>query len=114
MVQTLLTPYSCTAVLRSKVEFTRDLTQQVPTTGIPMMGANPARKWAAFVNQGPDRVDLIVIGRDGSAVEGRISMFAGQAVVFDCKGRTMEYYGSISAAAATATTTVSGIEVYEA
>lgn len=93
-----------------KIEYSRDLTQQIPTTGIPICGRNSNRRWMAFTNEGPNFIDIIWIGNDGSSIQGRIRLQSGQAVTFD---KNMPWYGSLSAAADTATTTLAGVEVYE-
>lgn len=88
----------------------RDLSQQVPTTGILLAGANPRRLWMAFVNQGPNFIDLNFIDQDGMTITGRIRLNSGGSAVFS--QFDMPWQGSIHATADTATTTISGVEVY--
>ena len=93
------------------MEYSRDLTQQIPTTGIVVAGMNSRRRWMAFTNQGPNFIDLTWIDpRDGASIAGRIRLQSGQAAVFDTN---MAWFGSLSAVADTATTTLAGVEVYD-
>lgn len=89
-----------------------DLTQQIPTTGIPICTANGRRVWMAFTNEGPNFIDLLFLDpRDGATVMGRIRLQSGQGVWFD--RQSMYWDGALSAAADTATTTLAGVEVEE-
>jgi hypothetical protein len=93
-----------------------DRTQQVPTTGIPLVSPNARRLWLAFTNYGPNIVDLTWIGNDGATITGRIRLQAGQGVWMSRKslqdlGGDMFWDGAISAVSYVATTTIAGIEV---
>jgi hypothetical protein len=66
----------------------------------------------SFVNEGPNFIDLIWIGRDGAAIEGRVRLFNGGTAVFNRNG-DMPWDGALSAVADTAITTLAGVEVEE-
>lgn len=91
---------------------TIDLTQQVPTTGIPICNANSRRVWMAFTNEGPNIIDLTWIDpRDGATIVGRIRLQAGQGAWFD--RNSMFWDGALSAVSYVATTTLAGVECEE-
>lgn len=94
--------------------FSRDLTQQIPTTGISLVGANAHRKWMGFVNEGPETLDLLFIDpRDGASVTGRIRLGMHGSAVFDTEGGGMRWDGPLSAASLSGTPTLAGVEVEE-
>lgn len=58
-------------------------------------------------------MDLNFLDLDGNTITGRIRLNSGGSAIFDCEGGGMAWFGSLSATADTATTTISGVECYE-
>lgn len=88
----------------------KDLTADISTAGTQVVGANPMREWAAFVNQGTGYIDVMWIEEPGAVVAGRIRLYPGGSAVFSKTG-DMPWQGAISATSQILNDTLGGVEV---